>query len=210
MTMPTILYVKASPRGPRSHSIAVADAFLEAFQEANPEFVVKTKNLFEEELPPFDGPTLQAKYNVLHGLTHDAAQIRAWQGVERYVEELKSASRLVMAVPMWNFSLPYRLKHYIDLIVQPGLSFTADASGVRGLIPDKPVFIAYASGGNYPPGSAAQAMDHQMPYLEMVLNYIGLKDIRSVRVESTLAGEETVSQRRAKAREQAIEMAKTF
>ena len=35
--MHTLLYIKASPRGPRSHSIAVADAFLEAYQDKNPD-----------------------------------------------------------------------------------------------------------------------------------------------------------------------------
>ena len=208
--MHTLLYIKASPRGPRSHSIAVADAFLEAYQEKNPDCLVKTKNLFEEELPVFDGPVLQAKYNVLHGLTHDPEQLRAWQGVERYVNELKSCSRLVLAVPMWNFSIPYPLKHYLDLVIQPGLSFETDENRAHGLIKDKPVFIAYASGGEYPPGTADQMMDHQKPYLEMVLNYLGLVDIRSVRVEATLAGEETVTSRREKALVQAKEMASTF
>ena len=208
--MSTLLYIKASPRGPRSHSIAVADAFLEAYQEKNTGDLVATKNLFEESLPAFDGPLLQAKYNVIRGLTHDQEQIRAWQGVERFVDELKHCSKLVLAVPMWNYTVPYRLKQYIDLIVQPGISFEADATGVRGLIEDKPVFIAYASGGQYPTGTAASALDFQRPYLEAILRLIGLKNISSVRVEGTLAGEQTVSERRNKAIAEARRMAETF
>lgn len=208
--MSNILYIKASPRGARSHSIAVADAFLEVLAERDPEILIKTRNLFEDDLPPFDGPTMQAKYNVLHGLTHDPEQFRAWEAVRRMVEELKACSRLVMAVPMWNFSLPYRLKHYIDLIVQPGLSFEADGGGVRGLIPDKPVFVAYASGGQYPAGTAAATLDHQRPYLELILGYIGLKDVRSVRVESTLASDAQAAESRKSAIEKAREMARDF
>ncbi|WP_243313271.1 FMN-dependent NADH-azoreductase [Fundidesulfovibrio agrisoli] len=208
--MSTILYIKASPRGARSHSIAVADAFLEVLAERDPDILIKTRNLFDGDLPAFDGPTLQAKYNVLHGLTHDPEQFRAWEAVRRLVEELKMCSRLVMAVPMWNFSLPYPLKHYIDLIVQPGLSFEADGDGVRGLIPDKPVFVAYASGGQYPAGTAAAALDHQKPYLEMILGYIGLMDIRSVRVESTLASDDVAGDSRNRAIAKAREMAKEF
>jgi len=208
--MSAILYIKASPRGPRSHSIAVADAFLEAYQEANPQYLVTTRNLFEDELPPFDGPALHAKYNVIHGLTHDPAQHRAWQEVKRYVDELKSCAKVVMAVPMWNFSLPYRLKHYLDLVVQPGLSFGVNEAGAFGLIPDKPVFIAYASGGAYPPGSGAAVMDHQKPYLEMILGYMGLKDVRSVRVEATLSSDAQVEESRSGAIARAREMAKEF
>jgi FMN-dependent NADH-azoreductase len=208
--MSTLLYIKASPRGPRSHSIAVADAFLETYQEKNTGDLVATKNLFEEVLPAFDGPLLQAKYNVIRGLTHDQEQIRAWQGVERLVDELKHCSKLVLAVPMWNYTVPYRLKQYIDLIVQPGISFEADATGVRGLIEDKPVFIACASGGQYPEGTATSALDFQRPYLEAILRLIGLKNICSVRVEGTLAREETVSERRNKAIAEARRMAETF
>ena len=202
-----ILYLKASPRGPRSHSVAVADAFLETLLEKRAEAVVRTRGLCEADLPPFDGPTLQAKCNVLHGRTHDPAHFKAWEAVKGYVDELKACSMLVMAVPMWNFSLPYRLKHYIDLIVQPGLSFGVNDDGAFGLIEDRPVFIAYASGGQYPPGSASQVMDHQRPYLEMILNYVGLFDIRSVRMEATLAGEATVAGRRTEAVAKARELA---
>lgn len=38
--MATILYIKASPRGERSHSVTVADAFVKAYSEANPGDVV--------------------------------------------------------------------------------------------------------------------------------------------------------------------------
>jgi len=205
--MSGILYLKASPRGPRSHSIAVADAFLEAFLERNPDVHLTTRSLFEADLPAFDGPALQAKYSVIHRLTHDPAQRKAWESVTRWAEELKACSLLLMAVPMWNFGLPYPLKHYLDLVVQPGLTFEADKTGVRGLAPDKPTFIAYSSGGNYPPQSPAQAMDHQKPYLEMILNYMGITNIRSVRVEGTLGGEKGVMESRRKAIEQARKMA---
>lgn len=201
--MSGILYVKASPRGPRSHSVAVADAFLEAYLERNPDLPVTTRNLFEAGLPAFDGPALQAKYNVIHRLTHDPAQRKAWETVARWAEELKRCTLLLMAVPMWNFGLPYPLKHYLDLVVQPGLTFEVDEAGVRGLVPDKPTFIAYASGGGYPAGTPAEGMDHQRPYLEMILNYMGITTIRSVRVEGTLGGEKSVVESRRKAIEQA-------
>ena len=208
--MPRILYIKASPRGARSHSIALADAFLESYAVLNPDAVVATRNLFDSELPPFDGPALQAKYNVIHGLTHDPAQHKAWDEVKRLVDELKSCEKIVMAVPMWNFSIPYRLKHYIDLIVQPGLSFGVNENGYFGMIPDKPLFIAYASGGQYPADSSALSLDYQKPYLEMILNLIGLKNIRSLRVEATLQSDSLLEQSRNNAIAKAREIAATF
>lgn len=208
--MSSVLYIKASPRGYRSHSISVADAFMETYQETNVTDLVTTKNLFEEELPPFDGPALQASYNVMRGLTHDQEQIKAWRIVQNYVDELKACSKIVMAVPMWNFSIPYRLKHYLDLVVQPGLSFGVNESGYFGIIEDKPVFIVYARGGQYPSGSAAAGMDHQRPYLEMILNFMGLKDLRSVCVEGTLSSEAQVAEILSGAIAKAREIARIF
>ena len=47
----------------------------------------------------------------------------AWAGVRAIVDRFKSADKLLISVPMWNFGIPYALKHYIDVITQPGLTF---------------------------------------------------------------------------------------
>ncbi len=77
---------------------------------------------------------------------------------------------------MWNFSIPYRLKQYIDIIVQPGLTFSMDEKGnYIGLVKNKPVFIAYSRGGKYPPGSQQEAFDLQKKYWELILGFYGIK-----------------------------------
>ncbi len=68
--MGTVLSIKASPRLGRSHSLAVAEAFLAAYREANPADEIVTLDLFAAELPPFDGLLVNAKYNILHGKPH--------------------------------------------------------------------------------------------------------------------------------------------
>jgi len=46
-----------------------------------------------------------------------------------------SADRYLIAAPMWNSGIPYRLKQYIDLIHQPGLLWTLDpATGYQVLV----------------------------------------------------------------------------
>jgi len=113
---------------------------------------------------------------------------------------------------MWNFSIPYRLKQYIDIIVQPGYTFAVTASGgYDGLVKGKPVFIAYARGGEYVAGTASEAFDLQKKYLELILGFMGLTDIRSVAVEPTLAGgPETANRKRAEAIEKAKQLARKF
>ena len=210
--MATVLYIKASPREGRSHSVAVADAFIEAYRAAHPGDAVKTLDLFKADLPAFDGLALQAKYTILHGQKHTPEELAAWRAVEAVIAEFKAADKYVLAVPMWNFGIPYRLKHYLDVLIQPGYTFSFDPEkGYTGLVTGKPVFVAYARGGEYPEGTPGEAYDFQKKYLELALGFIGFTDIKSVVVEPTLmGGPEVAAKRRAQAIAEAQEIAKGF
>jgi len=210
--MAKLLYIKASPMGELSYSIAVADAFIEAYRKQNAQDEIKVIDLFKAALPAFDFEAASAKYKIMHGKEHSPKDRRIWQGIVSVIEEFKSADKYVMAAPMWNFSIPYRLKQYIDILVQPGYTFTVTASGgYDGLVKGKPVFIAYARGGEYKAGTPAEAFDLQKKYLELILGFMGLTDIRSLTVEPTLAaGPETASQKRAEAIEKARQLARKF
>jgi len=210
--MSKLFYIQASPRAGRSHSMAVADAFVEAYRENNPTDEIVTLDIFKRELVPFDGLAVQAKYTILHGQKHSQQEVNAWKAVEAIIEEFKSADKYVMAVPMWNFGIPYRLKHYIDIIVQPGYTFSyTPEEGYKGLVTGKPVFVAYARGGEYPPGTDYEAFDLQKRYLEMILGFMGFTDIRSIVVEPTLmGGPEVAKAKRESAIEKARQMAKDF
>ena len=210
--MSKLLYIQASPRAGRSHSMAVADAFVEAYRENNPNDEIATLDIFKRDLVPFDGLAVQAKYTILHGQRHSQEEMNAWKAVEAIIEEFKSADKYVMAVPMWNFGIPYRLKHYIDIIVQPGYTFSyTPEEGYRGLVTGKPVFVAYARGGEYPPGTDYEAFDLQKRYLEMILGFMGFTDIRSIVVDPTLmGGPEVAKAKRESAIEKARQMAKDF
>ncbi|MHC5182946.1 MAG: FMN-dependent NADH-azoreductase [Planctomycetota bacterium] len=89
----------------------------------------------------------------------------------------------------WNFSIPYRLKQYIDILVQPGYTFTFGENGYEGLVKDKPVFVVYARGGSFPEGSEREAFDMQKKYIELFLGFIGFENIQSIVVGPTLQGE---------------------
>lgn len=210
--MAKLLYIKASPMGELSYSIAVADAFIEAYRKQNAQDEIKVIDLFKAALPAFDFEAASAKYKIMHGKEHSPKDRRIWQGIVSVIEEFKSADKYVLAAPMWNFSIPYRLKQYVDILVQPGYTFTVTASGgYDGLVKGKPVFIAYARGGQYPAGTEAEAFDLQKKYLELILGFMGLTDIRSVTVEPTLAGgPETANQKRAAAIEKARQLARKF
>lgn len=210
--MNKLLYIQVSPRKERSHSLAVADAFIESYRAAHPDDEIKMINLFLKALPAFDGNILDAKYAILHGLDHSEEQREAWKAVETIIDEFRSVDKYVFAVPMWNFHLPYILKQYFDIIVQPSYTFSySPEEGYKGLITKKPVFIAYARGGEYPPGSDAEAIDFQTRYMKHILGFIGFTDIRELMIEPTLAnGPETAKEKQDKAITRAREMARIF
>jgi FMN-dependent NADH-azoreductase len=183
-----LLHIQSSPRGPRSHSLAATQAFLDAYREAHPGDAVETLDLWAAELPHFDGAALQAKYAVLGGVEHSAEEARAWAGVRRVIDHFKSFDKVVISVPMWNFGVPYRLKHYIDLIAQPGQTFGWSAErGYFGLVEGRKGLIVHSSAGDYRPGSAAEAMDFQRPYLAFMLKFFGFASVESLAVAPTLA-----------------------
>ena len=210
--MANLLYIKASPMGKLSFSIAVADAFIDSYRQTHPNDNIETIDIFKAPLPAFDFEAATAKYKIMHGKEHSQEDRQIWGKIVSIIEEFKSADKYVMAVPMWNFSIPYRLKQYIDIIVQPGYTFAVTADGnYEGLVKNKPVFVAYARGGEYPPGEDTEAFDLQKKYLELILAFIGFSDIHSVVVEPTLAGGPDIAkQRGAEAIEKARQIAKEF
>ncbi|NJB69377.1 FMN-dependent NADH-azoreductase [Desulfobaculum xiamenense] len=209
--MSSLLYVKASPRGGRSHSLAVADAFAAAWRDANPGATVTTKNLFDAELPAFDGFVIQAKYNIMHGREHSLTEREAWGRVEEIIDEFKAHDRYLFAVPMWNFSIPYILKQYIDIIAQPGLTFGMKADGSYfGMLEKRRAAVVYARGGVYTPGTPAEGYNHQSPYLEMILGFMGVTDVRSVAVEGALMGPDVRDAARAVAMEKVRDLVAEF
>jgi FMN-dependent NADH-azoreductase len=206
--MPKLLHIQATPRGDRSASTTVAREFIAAYQAKNAGDTVETLDLWKADLPPFDGDTLEAKYAVMHGQNPSGGQVGAWAAVTRIADHFKSADKFVFSLPMWNFGIPYKLKHYIDLLVQPGLTvgFSPD-KGYTGLVTGKPAVAIYASGGKYGPGTGAEGYDLQSKYLKQVLGFIGITDLKDIFVAGTAMDKgESV----AAARKQAAEIGASF
>ena len=186
--MAKLLYIESSPRKERSHSIAVARAFVDAYRSAHPSDTVETWDLWApaEQLPEFDGAAITAKYAAGGGTPHTASEADAWAAIGRSADRLKSADLLLLSVPMWNFGIPYKLKHLIDVVTQPGLTFGHDpVKGPFGLVPAKAAVVVSARGASYEAGSPFAAMDREAPYLTGWLNWVGIADVRHVLVEPT-------------------------
>jgi FMN-dependent NADH-azoreductase len=209
--MAKLLYIEASPRKSRSKSIEVANTFLDALRSAHPDLEVDTLDLWSTELPRFDGNVVEAKYAILHGQPHTAEQAQAWRHVEDVIARFKAPDWYLFSLPMWNFGLPYVLKHYIDVIIQPGLTFSFSPSeGYSGLVTRKKAAAVYARGGAYGSGTGAEDYDLQSKALIGILGFIGITDLTNIFVEPTLAAPADVEATVAKAKELATAAAKAF
>ncbi|MDL2285803.1 NAD(P)H-dependent oxidoreductase, partial [Desulfovibrio sp. OttesenSCG-928-F07] len=178
-----MLYIQASPRLMRSHSKAIADAFVEAWKRFNPEAKVVTKTLFELELPEFNEEVATARFLAGAGKAMTPEQQSAWGQVKTLAEEFAGFDRYCIATPMWNFSLPYKLKHYLDLVIQPGITFNNQSDEYKNAVKNKKVALFLARGGQYPEGSP---IDMQKPYLAHALKMMGLTNTHWVLVEPTV------------------------
>lgn len=188
LNMIKLLYVKASPRGADSKSSAVADAYLAALRGRLPDIAVDTLDLAKEKIPDFDGDKVAAKMAVITGQTNEGRQKTAWDEITAVANRFISADRYLLAVPMWNGGIPYRLKQYIDVIHQPGLLWGLDPQkGYFGLLENKKAVLALTSGA-YGPSmpSPAFGIDHHSTYLRDWLNQAGVTDIEEIRFQPTL------------------------
>jgi FMN-dependent NADH-azoreductase len=186
--MTTLLYIQASPRRGDSKSIQIAGAYLGALRANNPDLIVDTIELWDSHLPAFDGDRAAAKMSVITQQAQSGAQKTAWDEVVAIADRFIAADRYLFAVPMWNGGIPYRLKHYIDLIHQPGLLWGLNPqTGYFGLLKDKHATLALTAGAYAPHfPSPAFGVDHHSTYLRDWLNQAGVVAIDELRFQPSL------------------------
>jgi FMN-dependent NADH-azoreductase len=76
---------------------------------------------------------------VILGQEQNAVQKTAWDPIVQIAFRFIAADRYLFGVPMWNGTVPYRLKHYTDIIHQPSLLWgLRPETGYFGLLEKRP------------------------------------------------------------------------
>lgn len=206
-----LLNIEASPRGSKSVSIAVADAFVAAFREVNPDVEIDTLNVWDAALPEFDSEAIGAKYKGVSKERMNDAEMAVWTSIQSLASRFQEADRIVLGVPMWNFAYPYKLKHLIDLACQRDFLFTFDGNAYGPLVQAEKAFAIFVRGQSEEAGFATTASPgfrHQTEYLEFWLRFIGVREVTSMTVEHTWDDQASDTVARGKA--QAAEAAARF
>jgi FMN-dependent NADH-azoreductase len=208
--MSRLLYIEASPLKSRSHTVAVSQAFLDAYRLAHPRDEIERLDLWQVQLPPFDAQTIEAKFAVLRRNDFTAEQFARWEAVRRVSRHFNAADKYVFSVPMWNFGVPYVLKHYIDVVTLPGENWTwSRQTGYGTVLSGKKALAIYAS-ANLHEQVGEGADDFQKPFMRRWLRFIGVEDIQEITLAPTLSDPEAVARLRGEAIGAATQLATQF
>ena len=113
--IPNILHVTAR----HSEQSVVASASNSLFSKLNFKYNLTERHLFEEQLLPYNMEHVKAKFKIMEGKGTEE-DFALFGPVKAMAEELNENDVLVISTPMWNMSVPYNLKQYIDIVIQPG------------------------------------------------------------------------------------------
>jgi FMN-dependent NADH-azoreductase len=182
-----VLNIVSSPRGSKSASVTVADAFLTAYRREHPHVEVDTLNVWTEDLPEFDSEAIGAKYKGVSGAIMDEAEANIWSKIQALVQRFQAADRVLIGVPMWNFAYPYKLKQLIDLVSQRNMLFTFDGRSFGPMLTVARALVIFTRGQSYDDDGPTPAshFDHQSEYLTFWLNFIGVADVQTMFVDDT-------------------------
>ena len=113
---------------------------------------------------------------------------------EALVSQFLAADVIVVGAPLYNFSVPSQLKAWIDRLAQVGRTFKYTDKGAVGLAGGKTVIVALSRGGLYSSSEAGRAAEHQETYLQTVMGFMGITDVRFVRAEGIGMGPDAKAQ----------------
>ncbi len=175
--MKKVLHIVASPRGAQSRTLRIAGELIAKLRKIHGEIALDTLDVFAEKLPEMNITRVKGKYMLMSGQELSGDAVDAWEEIKAHIARFLKADIIVISTPMWNFGIPYRLKHYIDIVWQPGFMFKYTENGPVGLAVGRKVYVVSTRGGDYTPGTPAEPYDQIIPYLKTVLGWAGMTDV---------------------------------
>ena len=164
-----ILRIDSSAKASGSTTRALLDRIEEKVGRAT-----TRRDLGAKAVPQIDGTWVSA--NFTEAQARDDAQKSALSLSDELVSELQDADLILIALPIYNFTVPGALKAWIDLVCRAGVTFKYTETGPVGLLEGKRAIVAVASGGT-PVGSE---IDFATGYMRHILGFIGITDVSFV------------------------------
>ncbi len=181
--MSNTLFIKANSRPiEQAVSVKLYQAFLDSYKETHPEDKMMELDLFQENLPYYNTEMINGMFKLSKGLELSSEELAATEIVNKYLDQFLFADKIVIAFPLWNFTVPAVLHTYLDYLSQAGKTFKYTPEGPVGLLTEKKVVLLNARGGVYSEGPA-QSVEMAVNYVKTILNFWGVQDITTIIVE---------------------------
>ncbi|TQV74966.1 FMN-dependent NADH-azoreductase [Aliikangiella marina] len=165
-----ILQINSSGRKEGSLTRQLSDLVVKALRSENEALSLNQRDL-STGLPFVDESWIGANFTAPE--ERDEQHKATLSFSDSLVKELQDADHLIIASPIYNFSVPAVLKAWIDMIARARLTFRYTENGPEGLLKGKKAYLVMASGG-VPIGSE---VDFASRYLLQVMKFVGIEDV---------------------------------
>lgn len=211
--MKKVLYITANPKPEdQSFSLSAGREFLNIYKQNNPNDEITEINLYDIEVPFIDTDVFSGWGKLQSGkefgeLT-ESEKVKVMK-VNQFTDQFIEGDKYIFVTPMWNFSLPPKMKAYIDTISIAGKTFKYTENGPVGLLNDKKAVHIQASGGVYSQGPAKD-FEFGNKYIKSILGFVGITSVESIFIEGTAQSEPGPDVIKAKTSRKVKEVAQNF
>ena len=168
--MTHILHIDASARLNGSVSRETSAKIVERLLQATPEATLTRRDLAGGE-PHLTETWVGATFTPADARTD--LQKQALSHSDVLVAELQASDTIVIGMPIYNFGVPAALKTWMDQVARSGVTFRYTENGPEGLLKDKRVIIAFASGGV----DQGAPLDFASPHIAHFFKFLGITDV---------------------------------
>lgn len=180
--MKKIIHITSSTNGENSFSTQLGKAIIEKIQTQYPDSEITNRDLIADPAPYVSAEHVAAFFTPED--LHTMEMIESASYSKTAVNELLESDILVISAPLINLSIPAQLKSWIDHITRSGQTFRYSEAGPEGLVRGKKVFLALSGGSVYSEGMMKD-YDNMVPYLKVILGFLGMTDLTVYWAEGT-------------------------
>lgn len=186
--MKNILIINASANIHDSFSRTLSEAFLGHLESSRYNYNVCFRDLADSRIPHISQSWIEADSKA--PAERNRKELGVLRTSESLIAELHHADIIVLATPMYNWSIPSSLKAYLDQVMRFNETFIVgskqDGKQYKGLLENKALFLLFSRGSQgYGKGERNEHMDFQSKYLQMVFGIMGIEKIYELAINGT-------------------------
>jgi len=204
-----LLVINSSARNRNAKSRNLAETLIGHWQKIQLNTKIQHRELGNQSIPHITEEWISAAFKPIENRTQD--ELNALKKSDEYIKELKDADIIVVATPMYNWSIPSSLKAYIDQIVRINETWKYNPDNIQnpyiGLLTNKKVVLLLTRGSQgYEKGGYNEHIDFQTDYLKRVFHVIGIDEIHVITLDGAANNQEEYNKNITIALQETIEL----